>query len=388
MLPVPIRELIARLPSSQIRDVSEIGLHEPGLIPLWFGESDEPTPDFIKQAAVEALDRNETFYASNNGVPALREETARYMARVYDQPFGVDRITVTASGMHAIILTMQALVDPGDNVVVVGPVWPNLRETVHIMGGEARDLFLAERDGRWQLDLDRLFESCDERTRAIFINSPGNPTGWMMTAEEQRTVLEFCRRRGIWILCDDVYARIVYDRHHAPSFIELAAPDDLVIAINSFSKSWSMTGWRLGWITAPPGMLDTLAKLNEFNLASPTTFVQHAGITALRDGDPYIEDLVERLHRRRDLVCQRLGAFRRVRLARPDAAFYAFFAVDGVDNSFDFAVDVVQRVKVGLAPGSAFGTAGEGYLRLCFASSDDSLRDALDRLEPLLDGTA
>ena len=385
MQAAPIRELIDRLPSSQIRDVSEIGMGMPGLIPLWFGESDEPTPDFIKQAAIDSLGRNETFYASNNGVPPLREEIVRYMRRIYDIPMEVNRITVTASGMHAIILTMQALVDPGDNVVVVGPVWPNLRETVHIMGGEARDLYLTEEHGRWQLDVQALCDLCDDRTKAIFINSPGNPTGWMMQAEDQREILEFCRKRGIWILCDDVYARIVYDRHHAPSFIEIAEPDDLVIAINSFSKSWSMTGWRLGWITAPASLEEILAKLNEFNIAAPTTFVQHAGVVALRDGDPYVEDLVERLHRRRDLVCQRLSAFRRVRLAVPEAAFYAFLAVDGVENAYDFAVEILKKTKVGLAPGSAFGPSGEGYLRLCFASSDDSLRTALDRLEPTLD---
>ena len=385
---LPIREQILRLPSSEIRDVAEIGLDLPGLIPLWFGESDEPTPDFIKQAAVAALERNETFYASNNGVPEVREEVAAYMRRLYGIETEVDRITVTASGMQAIILVMQALVNPRDNVIVVGPVWPNLRETVHIMGGSARDLNLIERDGRWRLDLDRLFARVTPRTKAIFINSPGNPTGWIMSADEQREVLAFCRKRGIWILADDVYARLVYDRPQAPAFIELAEPDDLVIAINSFSKSWSMTGWRLGWITAPAALLDDLAKLMEFNIAAATTFVQHAGAAALRDGDDYVHGLVERLRRRRDLVCQRLAGLSRVRIATPDAALYAFFALDGMTDSFQFCVDLVRKTGVGLAPGSAFGPAGRGYLRLCFASSDDSLREALDRIEPFLDGHA
>ena len=385
---LPIRERILRLPSSEIRDVAEIGLDLPGLIPLWFGESDEPTPDFIKQAAVAALQRNETFYASNNGVPEVREEIAAYMRRLYGIEMEVDRITVTASGMQAIILVMQALVNPRDNVIVVGPVWPNLRETVHIMGGSARDLNLIEQDGRWRLDLDRLFARVTRRTKAIFINSPGNPTGWIMSADAQREVLAFCRKRGIWILADDVYARLVYDRPQAPSFIELAEPDDLVIAINSFSKSWSMTGWRLGWITAPAALLDDLAKLMEFNIAAATTFVQHAGAVALRDGDDYVHGLVERLRRRRDLVCQRLAGLSRVRIAAPDAALYAFFALDGMTDSFQFCVDLVRKTGVGLAPGSAFGPAGRDYLRLCFASSDDSLREALDRIEPILDGHA
>ena len=193
---LPIRERIARLPSSEIRDVSEIGMAAPNLIPLWFGESDEPTPDFIKQAAIAALDRNETFYASNNGVPEVRDEVAAYMRRLYGIDMAADRITVTASGMQAIILVMQALINPRDNVIVVGPVWPNLRETVHIMGGTARDHYLVMRDGRWQLDLERLFARVTARTKAIFINSPGNPTGWVMSAEEQREMLAFCARRG------------------------------------------------------------------------------------------------------------------------------------------------------------------------------------------------
>lgn len=383
---LPIRERIARLPSSEIRDVSEIGMAAPNLIPLWFGESDEPTPDFIKQAAIAALDRNETFYASNNGVPEVRDEVAAYMRRLYGIDMAADRITVTASGMQAIILVMQALINPRDNVIVVGPVWPNLRETVHIMGGTARDHYLVMRDGRWQLDLERLFARVTARTKAIFINSPGNPTGWVMSAEEQREMLAFCARRGIWIIADDVYARIIYDRPLAPSFIELAGPEDLVIAINSFSKSWSMTGWRLGWITAPAALLDDLAKLMEFNIAAATTFVQHAGAAALRDGDEYVDGLVERLRRRRDLVCQRLAGHGRVKIAVPQAALYAFFAVDGITDSFQFCVDLVRNTGVGLAPGSAFGPAGQGYLRLCFASSDDSLREALDRMEPYLNG--
>lgn len=380
-----VRDLIHKLPDSKIREVSLFGQDRPGLIPLWFGESDEQTPDFIKDAARRAMDEGATFYAPNAGVAPLRAEIQSYMTRLYDRPFGLDRFVVTASGMNAIILTFQALVDPGDNVLVVTPVWPNCRETVAIMGGEARDVPLQETDGRWHLDLDRLFDAADDRTRAIFVNSPGNPTGWMMPADQRDAILAWARQRGIWIVADDVYARLVYDRPHAPAFIEASEPDDRVIAINSFSKSWSMTGWRLGWITAPASLLTDLAKLNEYNIAGPTTFVQHAGAVALRDGDGYVNDLVERLRRRRDLVAQGLSQFSRVRVAAPEAAFYAFFSVDGVSDSLAFARRLVEEAGVGLAPGIAFGPQGEGYLRLCFASSEGALSEALDRMRPLLD---
>ena len=380
----PIREQISRLPDSKIRTISLKGAGRPDLIPLWFGESDEPTPDFIKRAAAAALAADHTFYAPNSGVPELRAEIVAYMNRTYGLSVALDRITVTTSGMHGIMLVMQALIDPGDTVAVVGPVWPNCRETVRILGGAPTDVTLRERDGRWHLDSQELFDACGPRTRAIFINSPGNPTGWMMSAAQQAEILDFCRRRGIWIVTDDVYARLVYDRDPAPSFIALAEPDDAVIAVNSFSKSWSMTGWRLGWLTAPADLVTDFAKLNEYNLAGPTTFVQHAGAVALRDGDAYIGDLVERLRRRRDLVSQRLSAFPRVRFAPPEAAFYAFFAVAGEPDSVAFAERILAETGVGLAPGAAFGPAGEGYLRLCFASSERSLSAAMDRLEPYL----
>ncbi|MEC9346899.1 MAG: pyridoxal phosphate-dependent aminotransferase [Pseudomonadota bacterium] len=384
-LPPQVRDLIHSLPDSRIREVSNAGIGQAGIIPLWFGESDEQTPEFVKDAAKAALDAGETYYAPNSGVPPLRRAIRDYMQRVYGKPFALERFTVTASGMNAIILTMQALVDPGDNVLIVTPVWPNCVETVAIMGGEPRRVDLVERDGRWHLDLQRLFDTADDRTKAIFINSPGNPTGWMMSAAERDAILAWARQRGIWIVADDVYARLVYDRHHAPAFIEAAEPDDRVIAINSFSKSWSMTGWRLGWITAPASLLTDLGKLTEYNIAGPTTFVQHAGVAALDRGDAYVDGMVERLRRRRDLVAQGLGRFGRVRFATPDAAFYAFFAVDGMADSLVFARRLVAEAKVGLAPGIAFGPRGDGYLRLCFASSEQALSEALERLRPFLD---
>jgi aspartate/methionine/tyrosine aminotransferase len=287
--------------------------------------------------------------------------------------------------MNALIIAMQAIVDPGCNVVVVNPVWPNCRETVKIMGGVVRDVALDAKDGRFALDLDKLFAACDAKTRALFVNSPGNPTGWMMPSAQQKDVLDFCRKRGIWIVSDEVYARIVYDRPVAPSFLELAEDDDAVIAVNSFSKAWTMTGWRLGWLTAPPALSETFEKLNEFNISGPTSFVQRAGVVAVREGEPFVASLIERYARARDLVTQRLGAMKRVRLLRPDAAFYAFFAVDGMTDSLAMCQDLLSTARVGLAPGAAFGLGGEGHIRLCFAATLPKLTEALDRLAPVLD---
>ena len=274
-------------------------------------------------------------------------------------------------------------------MVAVGPVWPNCKETVRIMDAEPRQVALKlSDDGRWKLDIDELFAACDELTRAIFVNSPGNPTGWVMPRAEQRAVLDECRRRGIWLVSDEVYIRLAYETDlplgRAPSFLDIVEPEDRVIVINSFSKSWSMTGWRLGWITHPADAGEGFEKLVEYNIANPTTFVQYAGVTAIREGEPFITETLERYRRNRDIVVQRLGAMKRVTLSRPEGAFYAFFAVDGMTDSVSFAQKLIDEVGVGLAPGLAFSEDGEGWMRLCFAADTQTVSAAMERLEPVL----
>ncbi len=380
-----IRPAVTELNHSLIREVSEANMGRDGLIKLWFGEPDTATPDFIKNAVTAALADDHVFYAQNRGVPQLCDAISTYVSALHQRPIGTDRVTVSGSGMNAIMLASQALIDQGDNMVNVGPVWPNCRETVHVMGGETRVVSLHPDDGgRWALDLDELLDACDDRTRGIFVNSPGNPTGWVMPRVQQEDLLTATRERGLFIVADEVYVRLAYEMPRAPSFIDIAAEDDPVIVINSFSKSWSMTGWRLGWLTHPPALGDIFAKLNEYNIASPTTFVQHAGIVAITEGEEFVTSMVERYRLNRDLVFQRLAAMPRVRLSRPEAAFYAFFSVDGMTESVAFAHELIEKTGVGLAPGLAFGPEGEGWMRLCFAAEPDTLSQAMDRLEPAL----
>jgi aspartate aminotransferase len=384
VLPARLRPLIESLTGSRIRAVSDAAFGKTGLIPLWFGESDRVTPDFITEAAARAMRDGQTFYTPNRGIPELREAVAGYASGLRGRTIASDRISITASGVNAIMLVMQTLVDPGDNVVLVTPLWPNCADAVAALNGEPRRAPLKSVDGRWELDLDRLFDTCDARTRAVFVNSPGNPTGWMAKPEDLRAILDFCRKRRIWVIADEVYERIVYDRRASPSVLDIAEPDDPVISINSFSKAWCMTGWRLGWIVAPPAYGETIGKVNEFNMSGATTFVQHAGLAAIRDGEDFVAEIVEQYRQARNLITQRLGGMRRVRMARPDAAFYAFFQVDGMKDSLAFAKEIVAKSGVGLAPGIAFGPEGEGWLRLCFATSQRRLSEALDRLEPAL----
>ncbi len=380
-----VRPAIELLEESLIRKVAEDNIGRDDVIPLWFGEPDLPTPEFIKEAAIQALRDDHVFYTQNRGIPPLLEAISDYVSRLHDRQIGIDRLTVTGSGMNAIMLSSQALVDAGDNMIVIGPVWPNCIETIHVMGGETRVVPLTPvADGGWRFDLDRVLDACDERTVGVFVNSPGNPTGWMMEADEQRDLLAACRARGLTIVADEVYVRLAYDRPRAPSFLDVAEPDDRLIVVNSFSKSWSMTGWRLGWLTHAASLGDVFAKLNEFNIAAPTSFVQHAGVTAVRDGEEFVLATVERYRRNRDLVYQRLAAMPRVHLARPEGAFYAFFAVDGMTDSVAFAQRLIDEAGVGLAPGRAFGPSGEGRMRLCFAAETQTLSTALDRLATAL----
>jgi aspartate aminotransferase len=379
-----VRELVRALPDSKIREVANPFMGDPEIIRLWFGEPDLPTPAFIRDAATRAMAEGKMTYCPSLGVPELREAIARYQTRLKGRLIGPERIIVTASGMSAIHLVVQLLVDPGDTVVTTSPLWPNIVEASRLAGAKVNSVQLSMRDGRWTLDMQKLADALAARPKAVFINSPCNPTGWMMTAEEQRQTLELCRRNGVWLLVDEVYERIVFDCDRAPSVLEIAEPEDRVISINSFSKNWSMTGWRLGWIVAPVDVTDDLAKLTEFNTASAATFVQWAGITAIEDGEAFVEQQVERLRLGRDLVHQRLAAHPRIRVSKPEGALYSFFAVDGMTDSLAFATDLAARHKVGLAPGVAFGSGGEGHLRLCFASETATLSHALDRLEAAL----
>ena len=389
-LPAPLRPEIASLETSRIQQIFDLGLGREGLIALWVGEGDVPTPAFICEAANRAMKAGHTFYTYKHGLPELRQAIADYTDALYGIACDPERVSLTCSAMNGIMMALQAIVDSGDNVVVVTPVWPNIMSAIQIAGAAVRTVQLEDLpEGGFKLDLDRLTDAVDERTRAVFIASPGNPTGWVMSTEEQRTVLELCRARRIWMISDEVYARFVYDgaatgKSHAPSFLEISEPEDPVIVVNSFSKAWSMTGWRMGWLTVPPSFLPTLGRLIEFNTSGTPHFQQYACLTAIREGEDYVIENVERCRRGGELVYQRLAAIPGVHMARPQGAFYAFFRIDGLDDSLGLAKRILEETNVGLSPGSAFGPGGEGHMRLCFASSTERLSEAMDRLEPVL----
>ena len=378
------REAVQALRGSRIREIANAGMHDPDVLPFWFGEPDLVTPQFIRDAAVASLARGETFYSQNFGIPELRDEIARYVTRLH----GATRdgaIAVTASGMSALMLTVEALVSPGDRVVVVTPLWPNLVEIPKIMSANVSCVSLDFGEHGWTLDLTRLIDALTPDTRVLLVNSPNNPTGWTLDRETQRDIYAHCAKHGIWIIADDVYERIYFGNARcAPSFLDIADRDARVVSTNSFSKAWMMTGWRLGWVVAPEALMPEIGKLIEYNTSCSPVFVQKAGIVALRDGEATAIATCERLQHARDRLVNALSRLPSVHVSAPQGSMYAFFSIEGLVDSMALCKRLVHEVQLGLAPGSAFGPEGEGFVRWCFAASDERLDEGVARLSTFL----
>ena len=383
-----IRPGIDTLEDSPIIDVWRMGFTVDGVIGMWAGEPDVPTPDFICDAAAKGMADGHTFYAHNRGITPLREALVEYHRHVYGIDLPEERITLTSSGMNAVMLVAQALVEQGDNIIAITPSWPNICRAMQMNGADIREVEMGRGDAGWSLDLDAVFDACDVRTRVIYLASPGNPTGFMLERPEAERLLGFARERNIAILSDEVYHRIVYDRPVAFSMLEIAKPDDPLFVIGSFSKAWAMTGWRLGWLVFPEGMADTFEKLIQFNTSGAQAFLQYGAITALNDGDSFTADFVARCAAGRDIVNDRLGRMPRIRNIPNNGSFYAMFSIDGVTDTLTFCKRAVVEARIGMAPGEAFGKGAEGLVRLCYAKSAENLTEAMNRLEHFVAGYA
>jgi aspartate/methionine/tyrosine aminotransferase len=380
-----LRPTAKAMPISGIMKVFNHGRYKEGLIPLWAGEGDLPTPAFIADAAAKSLQKGETFYTANRGIPDLRAALARYFTRVYGQPFSHEEFFVTCGGMQAVQLAVQATVSAGEEVLIPTPAWPNFGGALSIHGATVKAVPMTlEKDG-WQLSLDRLFAAAGPKTRAIIINSPANPTGWTANRTQLKAILEFARAKGLWIIADEIYGRFYFKGEGeaaavAPSFLEFRRPDDRIIFVNTFSKNWAMTGWRLGWLQAPVEIGHVIESLIQYNTSGVPTFHQRAGIVALEDGEPFLSEQLVRARRGRDIVQTALSKFNSVRSIAPDGAFYSFFAIDGMTDSMKSAFQLIDEAGVGLAPGIAFGQSAEGHFRICFLRSAAPLEDAMTRL--------
>jgi aspartate/methionine/tyrosine aminotransferase len=375
-----MRQVVLDLEESLIRQVANAGMGRSDVLKFWFGESDEVTPAFIREAAARSISEGETFYAHNLGLAELREAIAAYCDGLRCEgaaTVGADRIAVTSGGVNALMLAVQAVVDAGDEVVAVTPVWPNLTAQPAIMGAMVRCVSLKPVAGRWQLDMDELLAAVTSATRLLIVNSPNNPTGWTLSRAEQEVLLAHCRKTGTWILADEVYERLFFEDSPngcAPSFLDIALPDDRLMVAHSFSKSFLMTGWRLGWLVLPAAFTTHMGKLIEFNTSCAPVFIQRAGVVALKRTDEVTPRVVAHLKSCRDTLVPLLQAVPGVELAPAPGGMYAFFRLAGQGDAFETAKRLVVEAGLGLAPGDAFSAdrspAMQGWLRWCFASQD------------------
>lgn len=378
-----MRQAVLNLEESMIRQVANAGMGRSDVLKFWFGESDEVTPAFIRDAAAASLQQGETFYAQNLGLPELREAIANYATGLRcagAAPITAERIAVTSGGINALMLAVQALVDAGDEVVAVTPVWPNLTAQPVIMGAQVKCVSLKPVAGEWRLDVAELLAAITPKTKLLIVNAPNNPTGWTLSRAEQEAILAHCRQTGTWILADEVYERLYYEptpNGCAPSFLDIAAPEDRLVVVHSFSKSFLMTGWRLGWLVMPATMTPHMGKLVEFNTSCAPVFVQRAGLVAIERTADITPRVVAHLKTCRDTLVPLLQAVPGVQLAPAKGGMYAFFRLEDqarFGDSLETAKRLVVDAGLGLAPGNAFmvnpGPEAQGWLRWCFASQD------------------
>jgi len=380
-----MRQAVMDLEESRIREVANAGMGRPDVLAFWFGESDEVTPDIVRQAAIDSMQRGETFYSHNLGLPELRQAVSDYMSALHG-PVGVDRIAITSGGVNALMLAAQALIDAGDEVVAVTPVWPNLTAQALVMGANLKFVSLRPVNGQWQLDMAALKTAITPATRMLIVNSPNNPTGWTLGRTEQAEILAHCRTTGTWVLADEVYERLYYETDTpngcAPSFLDVAEPDDRLVVVHSFSKSFLMTGWRLGWLVMPEAMTHHMGKLIEFNTSCASVFTQKAGIVALQNTADITPRVVAHLKACRDTLVPLLQAVPGVQVAPARGGMYAFFKLEGHPDAVQTAKRLVAEAGLGLAPGEAFAPEAAGWLRWCFASKDlGRLGEGVERLK-------
>ena len=375
-----LRKNIRELRQNGITKIAFKRLNDPKVIPLWFGEGDLGTPEYIRQAAKDALDRNDTYYGHTRGKPELRKAISQYLHNLYNVSIDDTRITIPGSAMLSVTMACQMTLDPNSHAIVITPHWPNIDRAISVTGASFDYLRLKQKDGKWSLDLEAVKKIIRPNTRALYINSPSNPTGWVMKKHQQKELLEICRARNITIIADEVYHRMIYDANVAPSFLEVARPTDSVIVINSFSKTYAMTGWRIGWMVTPESLEEQMATISEcFNTSAPS-FIQSAAITALGKGEETISSLKKRYHTGREIVMQVLGNHPLIELSSPQGAFYAFPRIKGLRSSLEFTESLLEKENVGVAPGYTFGPTNDDYFRLCFAQSQERLKKALERI--------
>jgi aspartate/methionine/tyrosine aminotransferase len=369
-------------PDSGIVKAAMYGFTVPGVIPLWSGEGNEPTPELFARPAADALFAGETFYTWQRGLPELRDALRRYHERSFGRAFSSENFIVTSGGMAAINAMVQLAVGEGGEVVIPTPAWPNYGGALRLSGATPVEVPMDFANGKWRLDLDRLFDAITPKTKAISLNSPSNPVGWTATRDELVAVRDQCRKRGIWILGDEVYSRFFYGERgetRAPSFLDICDDEEQLLLANTFSKNWAMTGWRVGWLQAPKALAPAIERIIQVNSSGTPAFLQRGCVAALETGDDFLAAQVAKARANRDLVVRLLSEIPGLRFEVPEGAFYLFFKIEGMTDSMATVLRIIDEAKVGFAPGATFGKGGEGFIRMCYLRDPAKITEALGR---------
>jgi aspartate aminotransferase len=376
--PASPSSIASSMPVSRIREVMELAWDDSEAIHLEVGEPDFPTPEHVVEAAHQAARAGRTRYAPNAGLPDLREALADKVARRNGYEAYPNQVVVTQGGIQALYLVLRALLEPGDEVLLPDPAWPNFRMIAHLLGARVLSYpLVAGGDFRPRLeDLERLVTP---RTRAILVNSPSNPLGTVLPRDLLETLLAFSRRRGLWFISDEVYDEVVFDDVFV-SAGSVADPGDRLVSVYSFSKVYAMTGWRVGYLVAPPDMAKLLTGMQEPIISCVNTPAQMAALAAVTGPQDIVRMMRDAYRARRDELLDILDRGG-LPSSQPSGAFYVWTDVSEASlPSMDFARCLIEREHVAVAPGSAFGELGEGYVRLSLASSRENLLDGASRL--------
>jgi aspartate/methionine/tyrosine aminotransferase len=372
-------------PESGIVEAMNYGRRRGGVMGLWAGEGDLPTPDFISQEAARALAAGETFYTWQRGLPQLREVLAQYHTRLYGRAFDAEEFYVTGSGMQSIQTAMHMTAGAGAEVVIPTPAWPNAAAAAGVAGAKPVLVPMSFGNDGWTLDFERLTSAITPRTRAIVVVSPSNPTGWTATLDDLKFLLGLARKNGLWIIADETYARFWYGGgERAPSFYDVMSTDDRIIFVNTFSKNWAMTGWRMGWMVLHPSLGQVAENLIQYSTSGVAQFMQRAGVVAIQKGEDFVHSQIARARQSRDIACDILGRTGRCRFVVPQGAFYLFFKVDGETDTRKLVFRLIDEAQVGLAPGTSFGAGGEEFVRVCYARDPNQVADAMTRVAKVL----
>ena len=378
-----INQIVRQLKPSGIRRFFDIAATRKGVISLGVGEPDFITPWHIREEAIHAIEKGRTFYTGNKGLLDLRKGICAYYRRRFNVNYDPEEnVIVTVGGSEAIDIVLRTLVQPGDEVILPTPAYVAYAAIIEMAGATVREVVLKEEEG-FKLTPEALRSALNEKTKAIIMNFPGNPTGGIMTREDYEKIIPLLKESGIFIITDEIYAELTYEQKHC-SIAEFEEVKDRTIVINGFSKAYSMTGYRIGYIMAHKDLIEMILKIHQYTIMCATTPCQYAAIEAANNGDRDIEEMFVSFRQRRNYIVKELNRIG-LHTPMPQGAFYVFPSIKRTGlSSEEFCERLLDEQNLALVPGNAFGDAGEGFVRISYAYSLDQIKQAISKLEAFL----